>query len=122
MFQFISNLNVKAQLRDIDLTIEKQDDLILYFLKDFKEHKLEYNGWPMLVSAYKILKATVNAYTRILARKYPKFCINCVHFGFVKIDITLNTGVFMHEEAARGPVMLALLLDGGPSGSFFNQT
>ncbi|KAF6156744.1 hypothetical protein GIB67_033213 [Kingdonia uniflora] len=122
LLSVISNDKVKAQLRDIDLTIEKLDDLVQYFLRDFKEDKLECNGWPMLISAYKISKVVVNAYTRILARKYPKFCINCVHPGYVKTDITLNTGELTPEEGARGPVMLALLPDGGPSGSYFNQT
>ncbi|GKU96913.1 hypothetical protein SLEP1_g10093 [Rubroshorea leprosula] len=73
------------------------------------------------MSAYTLSKAAMNAYTRILAKKHPSFCINCVCPGFVKTDINYNTGVLTVEEGAQGPVRLALLPNGAPSGLFFNR-
>ncbi|KAK4709413.1 hypothetical protein R3W88_030338 [Solanum pinnatisectum] len=76
----------------------------------------------MMLPAYSVPKVSLNAYTQILARKYPKICINCVHPGFVNTDITCHTGTMPVEEGAEGPVMLALLPDGGPTGCYFDRT
>ncbi|KAK6285619.1 hypothetical protein POUND7_011798 [Theobroma cacao] len=103
-------------------TEEKLDDLVAEYLKDFKEGSLESKGWPTALSAYTVSKVAMNAHTRILAKKYPNFCINCVCPGHVKTDINFNTGKLTVEEGAASPVMLALLPNGGPSGLFFNRS
>ncbi|XP_022759989.1 (+)-neomenthol dehydrogenase-like [Durio zibethinus] len=114
----IASEKLKGALRDVD-TEEKIDGLLTEFLKDFKEGSLESKGWPTLLSAYTVSKAAMNAYTRILATKYPNFCINCVCPGFVKTDLSFNTGQLTAEQGAAVPVKLALLPNGGPSGLFF---
>lgn len=116
--KYILSEQLKGAFRDVD-TEEKLDELLTEFLKDFKEGSLESKGWPTLLSAYKVSKAAMNAYTRILARKYPKFCINSVCPGFVKTDLSHHTGKLTVEEGAVTPVKLALLPNGGPSGLFF---
>jgi len=103
-------------------TEERLDEVLQSFLHDLKEGKLKLNGWPTTPSAYKISKAAMNTYTRILAKKYPTFCINCVAPGFIKTDINFNMGTSTVEEGAEGPVMLALLPDGSPSGLFYEKT
>ncbi|KAK8502934.1 hypothetical protein V6N13_100235 [Hibiscus sabdariffa] len=111
----------RGVLRDAD-TEEKIDEVIVEFLEDFKEGSLERKGWPTFLSAYTISKAAMNTYTRILAKKYPNFCINCVCPGFVKTDLTNNLGDSTPEEGAVIPVKLALWPDGSaPSGLFFVQ-
>ncbi|KAG6666791.1 hypothetical protein CIPAW_01G056600 [Carya illinoinensis] len=102
-----------------NLTEEKVDEVLNEFLKDFKEGSLASKGWPTFLSAYVVSKAAMNAYTRILAKKYPSFCINCVCPGFVKTDMNRNTGILPVEEGASSPVRLALLPNGSPSGLFF---
>ncbi|XP_012482632.2 (+)-neomenthol dehydrogenase isoform X2 [Gossypium raimondii] len=103
-------------------TEEKLSDLISEYLKDFKQGLLESKGWPTCLSAYTVSKVAMNAYTRILAKKHPNFCINCVCPGFVKTDINYNTGHSTPEEGAAIPVKLALWPNGGaPSGLFFVQ-
>nr|XP_043640036.1 (+)-neomenthol dehydrogenase-like [Erigeron canadensis]XP_043640037.1 (+)-neomenthol dehydrogenase-like [Erigeron canadensis] len=119
---WIRNEKVKAEFLDIDnLTEERIDGIIQWYLRDFKANKLSENGWPLTCTAYKIAKAAVNAYTRLLARKYPKVLVNCVHPGYVKTDITSHTGHLTPEQGAKAPVMAALLPDNGPSGVYFNQ-
>lgn len=109
-------------LSDVEiLTEDRVDEVLKKYLIDFKEGSLEINGWPVGYSAYIISKAAVNAYTRILARKNPSFCVNCVCPGYIKTDFNCNTGLFTPEEGARGPVRLALLPEGGPSGRFFSM-
>ena len=96
-------------------------ELLTEYLKDFKEGSLESKGWPTSLSAYIVSKVAMTAYTRILAKKYPNFCINCVCPGYVKTDINFNTGTSTVEEGATTPVKLALWPKGGPSGLFFVQ-
>lgn len=120
--QNISYGKAKEVLSDVDgYTNERVDELLNEFLKDFTEGLLEIKGWPTYVSAYVVSKAAINAYTRSLAKKIPNFYINCVCPGYVQTDINNNTGFFTVEEGAKGPVRLALLPDGGPSGLFFYQ-
>ncbi|XVF80009.1 hypothetical protein PTKIN_Ptkin15bG0036000 [Pterospermum kingtungense] len=102
-------------------TEEELDELLTRYLNDFKEGSLESKGWPTSLSAYTVSKVTLNVYTRILAKKYPDFCINCVCPGFVKTDLNFNTGNLSAEEGAATPVKLALCPKGGPSGLFFVQ-
>lgn len=113
---------MKAELANVEnLTENKIDDIVKRFLKDFKEDKLKANGWPITVSAYKISKATIAAYTRFLARKFPNMLINSVHPGYVQTDFTSRTGLYTPEEGARAPAMVALLPDNGPSGLYFSE-
>ncbi|WRX08863.1 Short-chain dehydrogenase/reductase SDR - like 3 [Theobroma cacao] len=118
----VSNEWAKAVFSDAEnLTEEKVDEVLSQYLKDFKEGSLEAKGWPTFMSAYILSKAAMNAYTRILAKKYPGFCINCVCPGFVKTDINYNCGILTVEEGAGNAVRLALLPNGGPSGRFFHR-
>ncbi|GMP62239.1 hypothetical protein CsSME_00024416 [Camellia sinensis var. sinensis] len=112
----------KGVLNDVEsLTKERVEEVLNEFLKDFKEGALETKGWPTSPSAYTVSKAAVNAYTRILAKKYPTFRINCVCPGWVKTDINNHTGDLTTEQGAQCPVKLALLPDDGPSGLFFTH-
>lgn len=79
------------------------------------------NGWPIIISAYKVSKAAFNAYTRLVARKFPQMLINCVHPGYVRTDMTCNMGDLTPQEGARATTMVALLPDNGPSGQYFSE-
>ncbi|KAL7121292.1 hypothetical protein ACP275_02G174100 [Erythranthe tilingii] len=111
----------KGVLNDAEnLTEERIDEVVNAFLKDFKEGSVEAKGdWPQYSAAYIVSKAAVSAYTRILAKKYPSFRINCVCPGYVKTDLNYSTGMLSVEEGAESPVKLALIPDDGPSGMFF---
>ncbi|KAK0598299.1 hypothetical protein LWI29_033489 [Acer saccharum] len=112
----------QAVLGDVEsLTEEKIDKVLNKFLEDFKEENLEKEGWPTVLSAYVVSKTALNAYTRILAKKYPNFLINCVNPGYVRTEMTCNTGLLSAAEGAHYPLTLALLPIGGPSGLFFDR-
>ncbi|CAI9101769.1 OLC1v1039178C1 [Oldenlandia corymbosa var. corymbosa] len=102
-----------------NLTAERVDEVVAQFLKDFKEGTAEVKGWPTAIAAYKVSKSALNGYTRILSKTYPGFCINCVCPGYCSTDINCHTGFLTSAEGAEAPVMLALLPNGGPSGSYF---
>ncbi|WCJ23173.1 NAD(P)-binding Rossmann-fold superfamily protein [Euphorbia peplus] len=108
---------------DNTLSEEIIDEVLTRFLKDFEECSCppESKGWPAVMSAYKVSKAALNGYTRIQAKTFPNFRINCVCPGYVKTDINLNTGRLSVKEVVGYVVMLALLPNDGPSGLFFFQ-
>ncbi|KAL3716084.1 hypothetical protein ACJRO7_007795 [Eucalyptus globulus] len=97
----------------------KVDGVVKAFLEDFENGSLEAKGWPAVFLAHIILKAAMNAYTRILAKTYPNFIVNSMRPGFVKTGINFNTSMLLVQEGAETPVKWALLPDGGPSGCFF---
>ncbi|KAK7389999.1 hypothetical protein VNO78_25296 [Psophocarpus tetragonolobus] len=110
----------RGVLSDIEnLTKEKLHEVLEEFLKDYKEGSLETKKWPLAISGYTMSKAALNAYTRMLAEKFPRFRINCLCPDFCKTDLNENVGFFSIDEGAECPVRLALLPDNGPSGLFF---
>lgn len=86
------------------------------FLKSYKK-----DSSVIMYAAYRMSKAAMNAYTRILAKKYPKFRINAVCPGYVKTDINHHTGHLTIEEGAASLVRLAMLPNDGHTGLFFAQ-
>ncbi|KAI7732537.1 hypothetical protein M8C21_024143 [Ambrosia artemisiifolia] len=119
----IPNEQIRKELGNLEtLTEEKIDGFVEKFLHDLKNGELEVNGWSKMLPAYSVSKAMLNAYTRVIAKKYPEMCINCVHPGYVDTDINWHTGTMTPEEGAQGSVMLALLPEGGPSGCYFDRT
>ncbi|KAI7988781.1 Short-chain dehydrogenase/reductase 2b [Camellia lanceoleosa] len=120
--ELVLNEKAKKELSDTDsLTEEKVEEVLKRYLDDLKEDLLETKGWPVNFSAYIMSKAALNAYTRVLAKKYPNIAINAVSPGFVKTDLNHHRGILTVEQGAEGPVMLALLPNGGPSGLFYDQ-
>ncbi|XP_045800281.1 (+)-neomenthol dehydrogenase-like isoform X2 [Trifolium pratense] len=118
----VSNEWAKGIFSDVDnLTEERIDEVLKEFIKDYEKGSLVRKCWPRYFAPYTVSKASLNAYTRIIAKKYPTFCINCVCPGYVKTNMTANTGILRVEEGAANPVRLALLSNGSPSGLFYNQ-
>uniref|UniRef100_A0A0D9ZNG3 Uncharacterized protein n=1 Tax=Oryza glumipatula TaxID=40148 RepID=A0A0D9ZNG3_9ORYZ len=119
----VNNEDLRKELDDVDnLTEERLDEVLDSFLKDFEAGALEAHGWPTApFVAYKMAKVAMNAYTRILARRHPELRVNCVHPGYVKTDLTINSGFLTPEEGGRNVVTVALLPDGGPTGAYFDE-
>lgn len=76
---------------------------------------------------YKISKAAINVITVVLAQdvKEDNILINAVNPGWIKTDMggeaaQRSPTAQAPEHGAAGPVWLATLPDGGPSGCFFN--
>lgn len=117
------NEELRKDLSNIDIWDEARIEAVLNtFMDDLKNGRLEEAGWPVMLPAYSVSKMVINLYTRILARRYPEMRVNCVRPGFVRTDINWNLGTLTPEQGARGPVMLALLPQDGPTGCYFDQT
>jgi len=123
VLQFFSGDELKEELNNIDsLSEQRLDELSELFLKDFKDGQLEPLGWPKKFTAYKVSKALMNAYSRILAKEHPSLCINCVHPGYVQTDMNLQAGDLPVEEGARGALMMAMAPKGGVIGAYMDKT
>ncbi|KAM3388228.1 hypothetical protein ACQJBY_010794 [Aegilops geniculata] len=122
LLRHIDNEEVRQELNNVDnLTQGRLDELLEKFIKDFEAGALEPHGWPTKFSAYKVSKAAMNAYSRILARRHPELSVNCAHPGFVKTDMSMGFGVLTPEEGAHNLVKVVLLPDGGPTDAYFTQ-
>lgn len=126
LLRHFRNEDLKQELNDVGgmLTEERLDELLNLFLKDFEAGagEVEARGWPAAFAAYKVSKAAVNAYSRILAAKQPALRVNCAHPGYVKTDITLHSGLLTPQEGAGNVVKVALLPDAaGTTGAFFEE-
>ncbi|XP_047328992.1 (+)-neomenthol dehydrogenase-like [Impatiens glandulifera] len=118
--QNLPNEWAKGVLNDAtNLSEERIEEVLNKFLKDFKEGTWEANGWPTTLTSYILTKATLNAYTRVVAKKFPTILVNCVCPGCVKTNINDNTGTLTVEEGAESFVRLALLPDDGSTGTFY---
>jgi (+)-neomenthol dehydrogenase len=105
------------------LSEQRLDELSELFLRDFDDGLLEARGWPTGgFSAYKVSKALVNAYSRILAKDHPSLCINCVHPGYVQTDMNFHAGDLPVEEGVRGVLMMAMAPKGGVTGAYLDKT
>ncbi|XP_047068563.1 (+)-neomenthol dehydrogenase-like [Lolium rigidum] len=114
--------DLKNELNNINnLTEERLDELLDMFLKDFEAGAVDARGWPAEFSAYKVAKAAMNAYSRILAKRHPELRINCAHPGYVRTDITRNSGILTPEEGARNITSVVLLPEDGPTGAYFHE-
>ncbi|XP_021720635.1 (+)-neomenthol dehydrogenase-like [Chenopodium quinoa] len=118
----IPNDQIRSKFTNIEnLTEAEIHEILQKFLQDVKQETLIENGWPLMLPAYGISKTALNAYTRLLARKYPEMYINCVHPGYVDTDLAWHTGPMSPEDGAKAPVRLALSPEGGPTGCYFDQ-
>ncbi|KAL9252809.1 (+)-neomenthol dehydrogenase-like protein [Drosera capensis] len=117
--QFMQNEWAKGILYNIDnLTEEKLVKVVTEFLHDLKDGSHAEKGWSTLGPAYMVSKATLNAYTRLLAKTYPNISTNCVCPGIVRTSMVCGVGNFSAEEGAAFQVRLALVPNGA-SGLFF---
>ncbi|KAK3132549.1 hypothetical protein QOZ80_6AG0524310 [Eleusine coracana subsp. coracana] len=122
LLRLFGSEELKQELNNVEnLTEERLDEVLTKFLKDYEAGALESQGWPTTLSAYKVAKAAMNAYSRIMARRHPELRVNCSHPGYVKTDFSLNSGLLSPEEGAANVTKVALLPAGGPTGSYFTS-
>ncbi|CAH9108306.1 unnamed protein product [Cuscuta epithymum] len=120
----IGNERAKRVLSNVEGEVAEVDEVVSEYLEDLRKvgaAAMQEKGWPSIMSAYAVSKAAMNAYSRIIAHKFPSCQVNCVCPGYVKTDITYHTGDFTAEEGASAVVRVALQPEDGPSGVFFDR-
>lgn len=112
---------LQARFRDPALDVDGIHALVREFLGAVERGRWAGAGWP--TSAYRVSKAALNAYTRVLARREPASArrVNAVCPGWVRTRMGGSGAPRSIEQGARGIVWAARLLPTGPSGGFFRD-
>ncbi len=97
------------------------DALANEFIDDVKAGRHAERGWP--TSAYRVSKAALNAYVRLLAPELAprEILVNAVCPGWVRTDMGGAAAPRELDEGVEGIAWAALLSDGGPTGGFFRD-
>ncbi|VEN42703.1 unnamed protein product [Callosobruchus maculatus] len=107
----IPSEKLRERFSDPTLTVQQLNELMNKFLDDFKENKLNENGWPN--SAYTVSKVGVSALSiiqqKILDNEVPNrnIKVNFIHPGWVKSDMN-DKGNITIEEGAK-PTLYVIL-------------
>ncbi|XP_023639244.1 salutaridine reductase [Capsella rubella] len=114
--------SIRQTLESEDLTDEQIDATVTQFLEDVMSGTWEKQGWPENWPDYAISKMALNAYSRVLARRYEgkKLSVNCFCPGFTRTSMTGGQGTHTADEAAATVAKLVLLPpDKLASGKFY---
>ncbi|XVF37560.1 hypothetical protein REPUB_Repub20aG0019800 [Reevesia pubescens] len=118
----LKNLGIKATLQNERLSEEEIEDVVNLFLEDVKKGRWQSEGWPELWTDYSVSKLALNAYSRVLAKRFEgsRLSINCFCPGFTQTSMTRGQGSHTPDDAAQVAASLALLPPHQlPTGRFF---
>ncbi|KAE9607250.1 putative oxidoreductase [Lupinus albus] len=121
------NAEMKAVLERENLLEEEIVEMASTFLRDVKNRTWESKGWPSYWTEYAVSKLALNAYSRVLAKKYSSnigssnLSVNCFCPGFTQTSMTNGKGVHTANHAASIIASLVLLPPHQlPTGKFFS--
>ncbi|KAF5465749.1 hypothetical protein F2P56_015728 [Juglans regia] len=119
----LRNPDIKNILESENLSVEQIEAVVSLFLQDVKNGRWEWQGWPKLWTDYAVSKLALNAYTRVLAKRYEvgrDISVNCFCPGFTQTSMTGGKGKHTAEGAADvGARLLLLPPQELPTGKFF---
>lgn len=121
----VRNAEMKRKLEREELTEEEIEEMVTKFLKDVKNGTWKNEGWPLYWTDYAVSKLAMNAYSKILAKRYPistttGLCVNSFCPGFTQTAMTKGKGTHTADYAASLAATLALLPPHQlPTGKFF---
>lgn len=119
----VRNMKVKKILESEDVGEEDIEGVVKAFLEDVKRGTWKKAGWPALWTDYAVSKLALNAYTRVLAKRYGEFgsvSVNSFCPGFTQTSMTRGKGTHTAADAALVGARLAMLPPHRlPTGQFF---
>ncbi|XP_034685296.1 (+)-neomenthol dehydrogenase isoform X2 [Vitis riparia] len=119
----LKNPNIKEILLDEEkLSKDRIDRIVSMFLENVKTGTWKNQGWPEIWTDYAVSKLALNAYSRVLAKRY-KGCglsVNCFCPGFTQTTMTGGKGNHTADAAAGIGARLVLLPpEELPTGKFY---
>ncbi|GMI93023.1 hypothetical protein like AT3G59710 [Hibiscus trionum] len=118
----VRNLKIKATLQKERLSEEEIQGVVDMFVEDVKEGRWRSQGWPEIWTDYSVSKLALNAYSRVLAKRFQgrRLSVNCFCPGFTQTSLTRGQGTHTPDAAAEVAVSLTLLPQHLlPTGRFF---
>ncbi|KAK9288057.1 hypothetical protein L1049_016503 [Liquidambar formosana] len=118
----VRNPKIKQILQNDKLSEEHIDGVVSMFLENVKSGTWMNQGWPEIWTDYAVSKVALNAYSRLLAKRYEGcgLSVNCFCPGFTQTSMTRGKGTHTADDAAGVGAMLALISpEELPSGKFF---
>ncbi|KAG8369412.1 hypothetical protein BUALT_Bualt14G0008400 [Buddleja alternifolia] len=122
----LKNPKLKEMLLDEEHLSEKQiEGMVNLFLENVKSGTWKSQGWPQVWTDYAVSKLALNAYSRVLAKRY-KGCgisVNCFCPGFTQTSMTGGKGAYTAEAVAEVGARVALLpAEELTTGKFYIET
>ncbi|KAM7280305.1 hypothetical protein ACFE04_007439 [Oxalis oulophora] len=114
--------DVKKLLQGEHLSEKHIENMVISFLESVKNQTWMSKGWPELWTDYSVSKLALNAYTRVLAKRFHKSNLSVNSFcpGFTKTAMTCGEGTHTADDSAEQAVTLLLLPPQViPTGQFF---
>jgi hypothetical protein len=111
--QKMRNAEVKRILESDELKEEEIKDMVKKFLRDVKNGTWKSEGWPSYWTDYAVSKLALNAYSKVLAKRYninndsyklgsatKLMSVNCFCPGFTQTSMTKGKGTHTADQAA----------------------
>ncbi|KAJ1382454.1 Short-chain dehydrogenase/reductase SDR [Sesbania bispinosa] len=120
----VRNAEMRRLLEREDLLEEEIEGIVKMFLRDVRNGTWKNQGWPSYWTDYAVSKLALNAYSRVLAKRYSNnnkgMSVNCFCPGFTQTSMTKGKGTHTADYAASLAATLALLPPHHlPTGKFF---
>ncbi|RDY02238.1 (+)-neomenthol dehydrogenase, partial [Mucuna pruriens] len=121
----VKNAEIRRVLEREDLLEEQIEGVVGKFLRDVRNGTWKREGWPSYWTEYAVSKLALNAYSRVLAKRYSRegsgLSVNCFCPGFTQTSMTKGKGTHTADTAAALATTLALLPPHLlPTGKFFS--
>ncbi|KAK7362712.1 hypothetical protein VNO77_04833 [Canavalia gladiata] len=121
----VRNAEIRALLEREELLEEEIEGVVGIFLRDVMNGTWKREGWPSYWTDYAVSKLALNAYSRVLAKRYSYegsgLSVNCFCPGFTQTSMTKGRGTHTADHAASLAATLALLPPHLlPTGKFFS--
>ncbi|KAL0377001.1 UNVERIFIED_CONTAM: (+)-neomenthol dehydrogenase [Sesamum calycinum] len=108
----LKNPKFKEMLLDEENLSEEQiEGMVNLFLENVKNGTWKSQGWPHVWTDYAVSKLALNAYSRVLARRFRAhgLTVNCFCPGFTQTSMTGGKGNHTADAAAAVGARLVLL-------------
>ncbi|XAR71055.1 hypothetical protein NMG60_11028141 [Bertholletia excelsa] len=119
----LRNPGIKQVLVDEEnLSEEQVEKMVSLFLESVKRGTWKSQGWPQVWTDYAVSKLALNAYSKVLARRFQgsNLSVNCFCPGFTQTSMTRGMGTRTADEAAETAATIALLPSHQlPTGKFY---
>jgi len=120
--QKLANVKMKRILESEELKEKEIKEMVKKFLRDVRNGTWKSEGWPSYWTDYAVSKLALNAYSKVLAKRYDTMLtsVNCFCPGFTQTSMTKGKGTHTADQAASLATILVLLPPHHlPTGKFF---